>query len=429
MTGALDSIRRGASARRKASARCNRSMPFIRGTDRRGGQALPSNESPTGGLWKNDWNNFAPRLGFAWGLGRGTAPPKTVIRGGMGIFYDRVGDQLVLRAHQQNGQNQRQFFVSDPAVLNLFPLVPSLSQLNNFAVKPTTVELARGIQTPYAIHSSLAIERQFPLGLSAAVTLTNVQVRRALRSVNVNAPLAGVRPTPDAGDIFQYQSNGLSNQRSALFNLALRAGSKVTLWTTYTLSSIRTDTEGADYFPVNPQNFRLDYGRSLIDARHTVYFGGWIRTPGGIDLAPLVLWRSGVPFDITTGVDQNGDSIFNDRPAFASGPATANIVVTPYGTFNINPSASAGVIPRNFGEGPGFAMFNLQASRRIRIKRMATILSVQVQNLLNRTNPASPVGNMSSSLFGVSTFSAGDWGFGSNQAGNRRITITLVLAF
>ena len=52
----------------------------------RGGQTLPSNESPIGLLWKNDWNNFAPRVGFAYDL---SGDGKTSLRGGYGMAYER----------------------------------------------------------------------------------------------------------------------------------------------------------------------------------------------------------------------------------------------------------------------------------------------------------------------------------------------------
>ncbi len=49
-------------------------------------QPLPSNESPIGTLWKSDWNNWAPRIGFAWDV---NGDGRSAVRGGYGIAYER----------------------------------------------------------------------------------------------------------------------------------------------------------------------------------------------------------------------------------------------------------------------------------------------------------------------------------------------------
>src|SRR4029453_12291942 len=61
-----------------------RNAEFIGGARR--GQPLPTNESPIGALWKDDWNNFAPRIGFAWDV---KGDGKTSVRGGYGMAYER----------------------------------------------------------------------------------------------------------------------------------------------------------------------------------------------------------------------------------------------------------------------------------------------------------------------------------------------------
>ena len=66
--------------------------------------------------------NFAPRLGFAWSPKRTAA--QNVVRGGFGIFYDRVSANLTLNAARADGTTQQQFVVTDLPVLNTFSVQP-----------------------------------------------------------------------------------------------------------------------------------------------------------------------------------------------------------------------------------------------------------------------------------------------------------------
>src|SRR6266404_2858910 len=94
--------------------------------------------------------NFAPRFGFAWAPGSSPQKPsKTTLRGGFGVFYDRVGENLTLTANRLNGINQQQFIVTDPTILNSFPNVPSIATLMQFATPVSIYSLAKDLQAPY----------------------------------------------------------------------------------------------------------------------------------------------------------------------------------------------------------------------------------------------------------------------------------------
>jgi hypothetical protein len=383
--------------------------------------------------------NFAPRVSFAWGIGGGAAAPRTVVRAGIGIFYDRIAESVVLRARQLDGLRQRQYFVTDNSILDLFPAVPTPALLNRFTVPQSTVRLASDLRPPYTINSSLALERQLPGGVSVALTASRLRGVHLLRSRNVNAPLpetyaslmpGAERPFGTSADIFQYESSGIFEQRQLLMNLVYRAGKQVTLWSTYTLSSAKSDTDSADTFPANSYDLRSEYGRAAGQPRHTFYWGGWIRVKGGIEITPLALWRSKTSFDIVTGRDANRDSVFTDRPAFATDLTRPSVVRTRFGIFDVDPSPSQRIIPRNFGYSPDFFIANLRVGKRFSLgSKLLVSLSVQGTNIFNHTNPGTPVGNLGSPSFGTSNVSAGDWGFGSNQAGNRRLETMLYFHF
>jgi hypothetical protein len=411
--------------------------------------------------------NFAPRVAFAWSPDGGGGQAKTVVRGGLGIFYERFSENYLLQARRFNGENQQQFIVSDPNVLNLFPGVPTAERLTDFQLQPSVTRIAGNLQAPYLIQSSIGIERELPLGLSLAATYINSRSLRLLRSRNINAPLpgsfeavaGGLRPFTDEGDIFQYESNGRFNQNQLTVNAVHRFREVMTLWATYILNKTLSDTDGADTFPISSYDLSTEYGRSALDVRHSFYFGGWINGPWGLSLSPLVFMRSGVPFNITIGRDINGDNLFTERPAFATDLSRPSVMITDRGAFDLDPLPGQEIIPRNYGTGPSFFSANLGISKSYSFgreskssarsgaaktqspginggnfgwltgRRYTLTFTLQFENLFNRTNPGLPVGNLSSPLFGQSYSAAGLYGMGNNPGGNRRIQLQVYLSF
>jgi hypothetical protein len=116
------------------------------------------------------------------------------------------------------------------------------------------------------------------------------------------------------------------------------------------------------------------------------------------------------------GDDLNGDTQYNDRPAFATDLTKASVVRTQWGTFDMNPIAGQTIIPRNYGEGPGSLMLNLEAGKAFGLGHKAISggnakagepkctaeLQVLALNVLNHPNLVQPVTVLGTPLFGRS---------------------------
>jgi hypothetical protein len=435
-----------------------------------------------------DRSDFAPRVAFAWSPGGGPGQRQTmVIRGGFGIFYDRFRENLTLSVIRSTGLRQ-QFLVTvnqpnGPAILDTFPNPPSIAQLTAFNVPQTTRRVADDLQSPYTIETAFSVERQLPRNITLSVSYIGARTLHVLRSRNINAPVpgTGLRPFGNVGNIFQYESSGVFNQNQLIVSFNNRLSRAFSLFGNYTLNFANGDTDGANTFPANQYDLSNEYGRSAIDVRHRFSLGGAINAlPWGIRLNPFLIVNSGRPFNITTGRDSNGDTLFTERPALATDFGKPGVVVTRFGVFDPNPAPGQVIIPRNFGSGPSFYTVNLRISRAFGFgpevastgrggrggggagggggrgggrggrggfggggragggeveasRRYNLNLSVNIQNLFNHTNLGTPVGNLSSSLFGQSTTTGGGFGGGGgggNQAvGNRRIELQARFSF
>ena len=424
----------------------------------------------------NNGLNLAPRISFAWapGASHGSKEPRTVMRGGVGVFYDRFNENIVVTSRRYNGITQQQFVITDTSVLDLFPRVPSFEAVAANTTLPQLIRrIGEDLRVPYMIQSVLSLERQLPYKTTLTLTFINARTSRAFRSRNVNAPLPGGlgRPVPGAGNILQFESGGRINQNQLLVAVNNRLSNRLSFFINYAFGKTMSDTEGLGTFPANSYDLSGEYSRSSFDARHSFSMGGNFVAHFGLRLNPLIIASTGRPFNIITGRDANGDTLFTERPAFATDLTKPGVVVTRFGAFDPDPVSGQQIIPRNFAQGPGFFIVNLNVSRTFSFgdgpsgaqnraqgtaaapqaaggsvtnpprpaasnnaaaeKRYSLTLTLRAQNLFNRTNGSVPVGNLSSPFFGQSVSSAGSFGFaGTNpSAGNRRLEAQIRFTF
>lgn len=328
--------------------------------------------------------NFAPRLGVAWGIGGNAKnPPKTVLRAGFGMFYDRFTYNLVLQQERQGGidpeQYQVKFQILNPTFyLSSTPL--SLSQLPP-ATTPTIYQTNDQLHAPYTIQTGVTLERQLTKSSNIAVTYLNSRGVHQFYTNNLNPvdPVTGERPNGIDENLFQYQSAGTFKQSQVIVNGSIRMGAKLSVWGYYTFNNAHSNTfstgsgnsssMGSGSAPLtpgfasNPYDLQQDYGRASYDIRHRLFVGGTIGLPHGFRISPFLIASSGIPFNITTGTDPYQSNVYNVRPAFGTCPPG---VQTAFGCFVVPPDAAFPAytpIPVNYGEGPGRFSLNFRLSK------------------------------------------------------------------
>jgi hypothetical protein len=326
----------------------------------------------------HDHADWAPRLGFSWGLGgKGKSAPKTVLRAGFGLFYNRVTQDLVLNADRLNGITQQQFVLESSSTTPIsYPTPPPLSTLP--ATTQTIYQINPVLRAPYIVESAVSLERQVTKIANVTVSYLNSRGVHQLMSLNVNAPLPGTpfsplsnTPNPAVGPIYQYSSPGVFWQNQLIANFNIRAGAKLSLFGYYSLNYANSDPIGnvsgglfTTSFPSNQYNIAQDYGRASFANRNRVLAIGTISLPHAFRLSPYMIFNSGTPYNVTVGQDLSNNSLFNDRPAFGTNlPGTCPFPTAAACSRYVIPTGPYVPIPINSLTGPSQFTLNLRLSK------------------------------------------------------------------
>jgi hypothetical protein len=332
-----------------------------------------------------DFNNFGGRLAFALAPGS----QKMVIRGGAGIFYERL-QSSVLKQLFVDGVRTRELRILNPSFPDPFRNAGSRPQ-----PKPSIWQLAPNLGAPYLFMASVSFERELWHRSHISVEYQRLRGVHLLRTRNINAPLdpaifgfefTGRRVNPNFRDIFQVESSASSRSSALKVTFKGRLGKWFKGMAQYTYSSATDDTSGPLVLPENNWNLVPELGRSSFDLRHRFSYAGTFELPFNFRFGSVISMASGRPFDITTGFDDNGDQNAYDRP--------------PGGT-------------RNTALGPPIAQLDVRLTKLFRLptffkhkagkaerKTMNFEVSLDAFNVLNHPNTPAIVGELGSQIFG-----------------------------
>ncbi len=357
---------------------------------------------------ESGWN-FAPRAAFTWNATR-----TATLRGGYGIFYDWFDAGIYEQTIRVDGTHQVDVIVQNPS----FPFSG-----DGGTSLPASVIRAGSIEQPIIHQASIGFEK--PLTPWADFRGDYMWTRgfNTLRSINVNAPTDGLRPDPAFGNITEIQSSG----RRAMDRLTMALSARymprrIIGMVMYQLASARNFADTPTMLPSDSTNPDADWGPAANDVRHRVFFNLNAPIARGVRMGINIQASSALPYTITTGLDANGDSVFNDRAPgvrrnSGRGAAqwTSNLRLNksiglggvrqgpPGMPMPPPPPPPGGAMAQRVGAGgpggDGPQMVVMEGSNA----RYRLDLYVNVQNLFNRTNYNAFVGNQLSPFFGTAT--------------------------
>ncbi len=405
----------------------------------------------------HDHADFAPRLSTAYGLGK-----KTVLRAGFGIFYDRFLLSNQLASIRNDGVNQQQYTVS--SVNSAASTIPAscspTSTVGTVGTAPfgcsiagsrlTIQTLTPNLRAPYTLQTNVGVDQQLFTNATLSVNYQHIHGVHQFDSdvPNFSTATAGGDPLQ-----YQYQSQGLFTQDQLLMNFNIRNFHGGSFGGFYALNFATADTNSIASFASTPNNLRADYGRAGFDVRNRLFMWGSFNLPHLVTLSPFIAANSGTPYNITSGIDQYNDNIFNSRAVFVTAgtqPVTNGVVKTIAGCGTFGTPGTGGnftQVPVNSCTGPSAFTFNLRAVKTFGFgpstkpaaaqggpggpggpgggpggrgrgpgfggggansgKKYNLALGAQIQNLFNDADLSTPVGTLTSPSVGTSTSLAG----------------------
>ena len=414
---------------------------------------------PSGGtqqLFGQDNRDWAPRFGFSWDpLGKS----KTILRGGFGMFYDRLFDNLWQNT-RLNNIDLSLYELPGKAVNYLQPIatvLPTYVNGNLTTVSRTASTLVDPkLRNGYTETFFLGLQQAIGDNLSIEVTGTGALGRRLITSDFVNrdfstftGPLNNSLP-----QIIWRSSQGLSDYYagSALVRYRVRSlfvqgaytwshaidnqsDPLIGEFADLNISTINGGTNIPRSSFVRQFDSRSDRGNSAFDQRHNLFLlGVWqpesrLRLARGWKVSWMAAFRTGTPYTILsqTFIPPDSGGSFQNQRADLINPQTAVLTQrTPAagGVYLLNPDAFAvpdpnrpGNSARNAFRGPGLYNTDISLARSFRLAglgrvpglsglREGPLVTVRADafNILNHANLGNPDNLLGSPTFGLATY-------------------------
>lgn len=353
--------------------------PFLRGTRTR------------------DTNNWAPRVGFNWTMADG----RTSVRGGYGIYYDRITLQIQSLELGLDGRalpievRAGNVFFLDETTGRFPPFAPSLANPFTGFVLPGAGAsginiIDNGMQNPMTQQFSLGIERQLGRNWTVRVDGLHALGTHFIIGRTIGEVFNPVVGGPDR--VVNLESSARTHYDGLLVTVERRLADGFGLRASYTLSKAfnyaNDDQIPFSNGPVDPDNLRAEHGPTPNDQRHRFTFAGTWDAPAGLAVSALWTLASGVPMDILLPSGQSRIPVLqrNAGGRLFRTAAELNAFLT---DLNARGGIDGTPLPLVSGDArfnDHFDSLDLRVSRPFRFGELRVEPMVEVFNVFNVTN-------------------------------------------
>lgn len=341
-------------------------------------------------------NGATPRLGIAWSPDK---KEKWQLHAHIGLFTGQYGTSDAMELQREDGVHRITSTVYNPIYNDPFDGATVIHSIRQ--ASPHLQGITFAIENVGGTHT-------FPHGWSVNTDIYWGRIWNYTRTLNINSPLndnpTGPRPGPLNLNVLQTNNSGQGGANVEFFGINQHELKHLNFFFGAVRVNLIDNTNDDSFF--SPQSSRTDAGEYAPrnnQGRWQIFGNGMLKLPQKFELSTNLQAQSGVPYNITTGFDNNGDGNFNDRPQYAP-TGDPDGIPTQFGL--LVPSGGIGAFPRNAGRTPWTVHMDTNIERKLQLNNpkadhpQSLTFNVRSSNLLNHENVTSVGGVLGSPLFG-----------------------------
>jgi len=405
-------------------------------------------ESGLSDLYEPDYNNFAPRVGFAYDL---TGKGRTILRGGYGLYYDTPSqDYFLLQGFQNGGPGSPStnplpglgvFNVTFGATETI-PFGANVAIFGNATGAAPTSNIALfavdlKLRTPYVHNYNLNLQQELRPGTALQVGYVGSRGTKLFRLRDINQATPGPAATrqsrrpfnaqfPQFSFINYLETSANSNYNALQTTFKQRFSRGLNFYVAYTWSKSIDDASNGVYggtrgvsFPQDSFNLRAERAVSVFDQRHrfsanfTYDLDFLARALGGLpkrltegwQLGGIYTGASGLPITPFLSVDVSGTGELNDRPNLVANPNSGALRDAAQWfnrtAFTRPADGTFGNAGRNTIIGPRLHIVDFSVSKATKLnERFGAQFRAEFFNLFNHANLSLPNVDFNNAAFG-----------------------------